>query len=1067
MANALRYHSEVDLSQQNNTHSQLVLLTGRDKSVLEIGSATGYITEALQQRGCHVTAIEIDPAAAEIAARFCERMIVGDVETIDFAETLGDQRFDVVMFGDVLEHLVDPASILERIKPHIAPDGCVVASVPNIAHGSIRLALMQGDFRYTESGLLDKTHLRFFTRATLDSLFSDAGYLISTWRSITSDPLETEQGLVAADFPRYLLSSIRDDPEALTYQFVVKASPAISRSADAPKQDSASCGRADGLMTGLWRVEEAAGQRDSALAQQATRIAETEAVLAERNALLSQQESTIADLREQLTSIRDSTGYRILEALRRRVRWIFPPGSWRRAPYQALSNLVRFALPQRGAFVVSRRRRLLRLPRRSLEIIRREGWRSFLSKAWNRLTARQRYGGPHPQQEIAREFTPLTFPRCDQPLVSIVIPVYNKALYTFNCLLSVLLNSDGVSYEVIVVDDGSTDETQSMLAEIENIRVEVNQKNVGFGHTCNNGARLATGRYIAFLNNDTQVHKGWLSALVEVAESDSSAGLVGAKLVYPDGTLQEAGGIVWRDGSAWNYGRRDDPEKPEYNYVRDVDYCSAACVLVPRNLFEKAGGFSSLYEPAYYEDTDLAFTIREMGYRVIYQPKAVVTHFEGVTAGTDTLSGTKRYQEVNRSKFVDKWRTALERNHLANAQHPLLARDRRQGPRALVIDHQIPAYDRDAGSLRMFELLKILTRLGFVITFVPDNMARREPYTQELQRMGIEVLYGPKDIAEHIRGLGPHLRLCLLSRPDVASVYLPLVRKSAPEAVVFYDTVDLHFVREERRATIEMSDSARKSAEHYRRLELALANSCDATIVVTEAEKSTLLSLSPGLTVHVIPTIHEGQPCRTRFSERHGLLFVGSFLHPPNSDAAVHFVNNIFPLIKKDSEDLTLTIVGADPGPEVKALASTDVVVTGWVKDIAPYIERARVFVAPLQYGAGLKGKIGQAMSFGLPTVTTRVGAEGIAVSDDIGLMIADEPVEFAAKVLRLYHDEALWQTLSDQAMSHVQANYSPDVISRRVLDVVLQHGLAPGGGETVAQPTAPLVSVLSAADRE
>jgi len=316
------------------------------------------------------------------------------------------------------------------------------------------------------------------------------------------------------------------------------------------------------------------------------------------------------------------------------------------------------------------------LPQRSLEVIRREGWRSFLRKAKRRLTA-GRYATRAAQGEMVEQIVPLTFPRPHGPLAAIVIPVFNNSLYTFNCLLSVLRNTEDVPYEVIVVDDASTDDTQSMLAKIDNVRVETNPRNMGFVQTCNSGARRATGKYVVFLNNDTQVHRGWLSALVRVAENDSSVGMVGAKLLFPDGRLQEAGGIIWRDASAWNYGRLDDPTKPEYNYAREVDYCSAACLLVRRDLFERIGGFDLLFAPAYYEDTDLAFAARKMGYRVVYQPDAVVTHFEGVTAGTDTSTGTKRFQEVNRQKFREKWRDVLETQHAPIGGGAIAALERR------------------------------------------------------------------------------------------------------------------------------------------------------------------------------------------------------------------------------------------------------------------------------------------------------------------------------------------------------------------------------------------------------
>src|SRR6266508_4394193 len=221
MESDLRYHSDVDLSQKNSTHAQLIRLTGRNKQVLEIGPATGYLTEILRSRGCRVWCIENDPEAAKIAAQFCERMVVSDVEKIDLVSTFGDQRFDVVMFGDVLEHLVEPRAALARVATILKPEGYVVASVPNVAHGSLRLSLLRGEFRYTELGLLDRTHLRFFTRETTEAMFRQAGYRIGLWRRIVLDPFETELALSQGDYPPHILDAIKQGPESFTYQHIV------------------------------------------------------------------------------------------------------------------------------------------------------------------------------------------------------------------------------------------------------------------------------------------------------------------------------------------------------------------------------------------------------------------------------------------------------------------------------------------------------------------------------------------------------------------------------------------------------------------------------------------------------------------------------------------------------------------------------------------------------------------------------------------------------------------------------------------------------------------------------
>ena len=253
------------------------------------------------------------------------------------------------------------------------------------------------------------------------------------------------------------------------------------------------------------------------------------------------------------------------------------------------------------------------------------------------------------------------------PTTSIIIPVFNNIGYTEVCLATLRetlpRNFRG---EIIVVDDASTDETPGRLEELAEsdkyLNIMRSQKNAGFIASCNQGAKAATGEILIFLNNDTAPLSGWLTPLLRVFVDYADAGAVGGKLLFMDGTLQEAGGVMFRDGSAANFGRGDhEINALLYNFVREVDYCSGALLATSRSLFEEFGGFDTQYEPAYYEDSDYCFKVREAGYRVYYQPESAIIHFEGVTSGTDLNRGVKRYQVVNQAKFVERWRQALTR----------------------------------------------------------------------------------------------------------------------------------------------------------------------------------------------------------------------------------------------------------------------------------------------------------------------------------------------------------------------------------------------------------------------
>lgn len=219
----LKYQSEIDLSNPNHAHTMLVDLVGSHKRVLEAGCATGYMSKVLVERSCSVVGIELDELAAEQAREYCEQVIVGDLETMDFAAELGGGSFDVIVFGDVLEHLRDPLPVLRAITPFLDDAGYVVASIPNFAHAAIRLELLMGRFDYRSLGLLDETHLRFFSRASIEKLFKDAGLAIAELRRTRASISESEFALDPADYPPAVIELIEQDPEAYTYQFVAKA----------------------------------------------------------------------------------------------------------------------------------------------------------------------------------------------------------------------------------------------------------------------------------------------------------------------------------------------------------------------------------------------------------------------------------------------------------------------------------------------------------------------------------------------------------------------------------------------------------------------------------------------------------------------------------------------------------------------------------------------------------------------------------------------------------------------------------------------------------------------------
>jgi GT2 family glycosyltransferase/glycosyltransferase involved in cell wall biosynthesis len=636
-------------------------------------------------------------------------------------------------------------------------------------------------------------------------------------------------------------------------------------------------------------------------------------------------------------------------------------------------------------------------------------------------------------------FAPFALPTSEQPQVSVIIPVHGKLSYTIACLRSLARHGAQARFEVIVVDDASPDDSAITLAQVAGMKLLRNTTNLGFIGSCNVGAVAARGEFLLFLNNDTQVTSGWLDALLQCFTERTDCGIAGSRLVYPDGRLQEAGALVFADGSCWTTGRFEPRSAPAFRYRHEADYVSGAALLIRTEVFQRIGGFDVRYAPAYYEDTDLAFAVRELGLRVYYEPASMVIHCEGISAGTSLDRGMKRYQSINQAKFVDKWTTELAAQPPVGTPIGRAVRWRRRGC-VLVVDAMTPEPARDSGSLRLCAILRILDEQGWSTAFLPDDGRATSVEIAALGSLGCEVLCRPwvADLPRWLREHGRELHAVILCRHTVAGQYTRLVRRHAPQAKLVFDTVDLHFLREQRAAELGGSPTLARQAETSRRSELALIGQSDVTFVVSPHEQALLAQLLPQARVELLSNIHDVHGCRHPHARRKDLVFIGGCGHPPNLDAIRWIAGEILPRLRQSSPGMRLHVLGDMSDPLRQELTVPGLEFHGRVPDLTPWLDDCLATLAPLRFGAGVKGKINMAMSHGVPVIATPVAVEGMQLTDGMDVLVAKDAATFDTAVARLQADAALWQNLSTNGMDNVRRHFSTDAAAaalRRALD--------------------------------
>lgn len=1053
-----RFVPGIDNSQLKMEHFQRYLwarqlVTG--KNVLDAACGEGYGSSILAQKAQSVIGLDIDKTSVDWARNKYAKQnnlmyLQGSIEKLP----LEDNSVDVVVSFETIEHVDEEIQkkYLQEIKRVLRPNGFLVMSTPNKAVYSDKYNY-KNEFHVKE--FYKEEFLAFLKNEFANVLLYHQFFEVA---SIIADATKREENnhfsnycdemdgkyyiAIASDFDlpdAGSIVSINDNTEYASKidRILELQDEVIERNRHLKKLDC----EIEELRSNVVALNEAIQEKNNKIKEKDVQINEKEKIIVNKNGHIEQ----LLQKERDYMNLLNTKGVRAL-----RVWWnfkeiLFPQGSKRRLLAKFAKKFLRHPIYMLKKCTPSR-------IKRTLHYMRTEDVNSIS----NRLDAATLNAGGDIER-IKLDLYPvvenitnkddiekLVLPHFENPEVSIIIPVYNQFHYTYNCIKSIIAHTENVTYEVILADDCSTDVTKDIDQVVENIVIARTPENMRFLRNCNNAAKQARGEYIFFLNNDTQVQENWLGTLVDLMGSDEKIGMCGSMLLYPNGALQEAGGIVWKDASAWNFGHLHGPMEPEFNYVKEVDYISGAAILIRKNLWKEIGGFDDRFAPAYYEDTDLAFEVRKHGYKVVYQPLSKVVHFEGISNGTDTSSGQKEYQIVNEKKFRDKWKDVLNRDQFANGEEVFLAKDRsRYKKQILVVDHYVPMHDKDAGGKCTFMYLQLFVKMGMKVTFIGDNFYPHQPYTQELNQMGIEVLYGNfycQHWQEWLKENAHYFDYVYLQRPHISIKYIDLIKEYS-QAKILYFAHDLHHVREYREYELTGDEEHLKASEHWKKIEYELFDKTDVGHVVGSYEQGIMQKAFPNKPIRNIPLyMYESLPegINKDFATREDIMYVGGFGHPPNIDAVLWFGKEVFPMILQKYPTMKWYVVGSKVTPEIQAMASDNIIIMGFVPDdkLEELYRNCRMAIVPLRVGAGVKGKVVESAYFQIPLITTTIGAEGL--DDSVGNMIVeDDATKMADIVVKLYEDYDKLKKMSDAGAAFIEKYFTMSEAERIIrLDV-------------------------------
>ncbi|MEH6719914.1 MAG: rhamnan synthesis F family protein [Aurantimonas endophytica] len=630
----------------------------------------------------------------------------------------------------------------------------------------------------------------------------------------------------------------------------------------------------------------------------------------------------------------------------------------------------------------------------------------------------------------------LVLPHGDNPDVSIILVLFNQADLTYSCLGSIVevLTGSALKVEIIILDNGSSDRTSEMLERVDGATIIRSEENLHFLRGVNAAAAKARGRHLLLLNNDADLVPGSMERAVEILDADPTVGAVGGRIILPDGTLQEAGSIIFSDGSCLGYGRSQRPDDSQFMFQRDVDFCSGAFLMTPRALFESHDRFDLAYAPAYYEETDYCVRLRKDGLRIVYDPGIVILHFEfGSSAASEDAM---QLQQQNWATFRRAHGAWLARQ-LPPGGDPatlLAARNALDGkPNVLMIEDRIPHRQLGSGYPRSRDLVCALDERSHLTFFPMFEHAETWPGIRKTVPATVEVVKegSSANLREFLLSRRGSFDAVLVARPHNMAVLTDIIEQDEGilgGAKVIYDAEAIFA----RRELLQSAALGQPAGELDQRMhiakEVALTRYADAVIAVSEDERRTFVDhgISPVTTVGHAICPH---PTDASFDQRPNLLFLGPAHDDstPNADSLRWFAEAVLPKLReKLDENVRLRIVGIVNAPSIRSKDGLEFDLAGRVEDLEHEMNKARVVVVPTRFAAGLPFKAQEVASYGVPMVATELIANQLAWTSGSEIFATNDPDQFAAYCAQLFHDETMWNRLRFNALERVKSDCSP-----------------------------------------